>query len=210
MLLFKINEQVDIVSSIGFRGGFVEKNQILQQGLKQLNNFARSELKLAADENLFELEASGTDGSSFDGSNTAGFDTVTINSHAEPGSHHIGFVQPWAPQKDINALISQMKSLPKGAILFANFVNPVMAEKFRRRSISFVDCAGNLSMKNKQFDFYVKRKKLPRLHAKRIRGRAFNSAGLKLIFALFNRPELLNASYREISTQVSSNAFNDS
>ena len=174
----------------------MEKSQILQQGLKQLNDYTRNALKLSAEEDYFEVETA------VDSAAVSGFDAVSIRSPAQPDSRYIGFVQPWAPQKDINALITQMRSMPSGAILFANFVNPVMAEKFRRRSISFVDCAGNLSIKNKKFDFYVKRKKLPRLRNKRIRGRAFNSAGLKLIFALFTRPELLNATHREISSQV--------
>lgn len=112
------------------------------------------------------------------------------------------FVQSWAPQKDINALIAQIKAMPSKAILFADFVNPVMAEKFRQQSISFVDCVGNLSIKNKQHNWYVKGKKSPRLRNARVRGRAFNSAGLKLIFALFNQPRFLHASYREISNKV--------
>ena len=77
-----------------------------------------------------------------------------------------------------------------------------MADKFRKRSIAFVDCAGNLSIKSKQLNYYVKGKKPPRLRSKRVRGRAFNSAGLKLIFAIFNQPEFLQASYRDISNKV--------
>lgn len=111
-------------------------------------------------------------------------------------------VQSWAPQKDINALISQIKSMPGKAVLFADFINPVMAEKLRRRSIAFVDCAGNLSLKSRQLNEYVKGKKLPRLRSQRVRGRAFNPAGLKLIFALFNQPRFLNSSYRDISNKV--------
>ena len=110
--------------------------------------------------------------------------------------------QPWAPQKDINALIAQIKAAPDKAILMADFVNPVMAEKLRKRSIAFVDCAGNLSIKNKQINEYVKGKKLSKLRSQRVRGRAFNPAGLKLIFALFNQPRFLNSSYRDISNKV--------
>ena len=170
----------------------MEKNQILQEGLKQLNEYAGHTLNLTSNGNLFELVTDGTDN----------HEVVTTGHGSAAGSRHAIFIQPWAPQKDINALISQMKSMSAAAILFANFINPVMAEKFRRRGIFFVDCAGNLSLKNSQFDFYVKRKKLAHLGAKRVRGRAFNSAGLKLIFAIFNQPELLHATYRDISKKV--------
>ncbi|RKZ56225.1 MAG: hypothetical protein DRQ44_16925 [Gammaproteobacteria bacterium] len=170
----------------------MEKNQILQESLKQLNDHARAELSLASNENLFEL-ASGS---------MQDYDAVTINSSADPALSYKAFIQPWAPQKDINTLIMHMKSMPASTILLANFVNPVMAEKFRRRSLSFVDCAGNLSIKNERFNFYVKGKKRPHFRARHVRGRAFNSAGLKLIFAIFNQPELLHSTYREISSKV--------
>ncbi len=171
----------------------MEKSQILQEGLKQLNDFARTRMNLALHDNLFTLAKHDVDN----------YDAVAINSNApDLGPIFTAFVQPWAPQKEINALISQIKSISSKVILFADFVNPVMAEKFRRRSISFVDCAGNLNIKDGCFDFYVKGKKPSRLRAKRVRGRAFNTAGLKLIFAIFNQPQLLHASYREISKSV--------
>ena len=169
----------------------MEKSQILQQGLKQLNDFARGEMNLALNENLFTLAKNDVDN----------YDAVVINS-SDPELFYTGFVQPWAPQKDINALITQIKSISSKVILFADFVNPVMAEKFRRRSISFVDCAGNLFIKNERVSFYVKGKKTSSLRAKRVRGRAFNTAGLKLIFAIFNQPQLLHATYRDISKTV--------
>ncbi len=185
------------------------KNEIVRNSLKQLNAYARSQLKLAPDDNFITLSDSVVE-QDIDGQYGQSLDTVAIkyaNDFAsgltsESASIYPALIQPWAPQKDIDALIKQMKLMPAGAILLADFVNPVMAEKFRRRSISFADCAGNLSFKNKRFDFYVKRKKRPHLVAKRTRGKAFNSAGLKLIFALFNQPELLHATYRDLSKKV--------
>lgn len=173
----------------------MEKKQIIETALQQLNNCIGVELMSASADYLF-LQAESARGS----------DAVSIADKNCEQSYAV-LVQPWAPQKDIDALISQIKSMPSKPLLFADFVNPVMAEKLRRRSISFVDCAGNLSIKNlsvndKTFNFYVKGKKLSHLRAKRVRGRAFNSAGLKLIFAIFNRPQFLSASYREISNKV--------
>jgi hypothetical protein len=169
----------------------MEKKQVLQQALKRLNDHPVKEMKLPSDEGLF-IVSKGL--SSRD-------DAVTISS-SRLALEYTVVLQSWAPQKDIGVLISQLKSLPSTTILFADFINPVMAEKFRQRSISFVDCAGNMSIKNKQFNYYEKGKKSVRLRNKRIRGRAFNSAGLKLIFALFNQPQFLQASYRDISNKV--------
>ena len=169
----------------------MEKKQILQQALKKLNALLKEEMNLSSTEGLFSItnSASYNDG------------PAKISSGNLDQIYNV-FIQPWAPQKDINALISQMKSMPSPAILFADFINPVMAEKLRRRSISFVDCTGNMSLKSKQVDLYVKGKKSSQLRSKRVRGRAFNSAGLKLIFAIFNQPQFLQASYRDISNKV--------
>ena len=169
----------------------MEKKQILQQSLKQLNALLKEEKNFSSGEGLFSVSGRSSNGDGL----------VTISS-SNPEQAYTVLLQPWAPQKDINALISQMKSMPCPAILFADFINPVMAETLRRRSISFVDCAGNISVKNSQFDLYVKGKKSSQLRSKRVRGRAFNSAGLKLIFAIFNQPQFLHASYRDISNKV--------
>ncbi len=170
----------------------MEKKQILQEALKQLNAFMRKRKALPAEEAPFSLSKS---------SLSNGVVELTLLWAGQEQRYPV-FVQAWAPQKDINALILQIKSLPEKTILFANFVNPVMAEKLRRRSIAFVDCAGNLSLKSKSFNYYVKGKKLSQLRNRRVRGRAFNAAGLKLIFAIFNQPKFLHASYREISNKI--------
>ncbi len=196
-ILFIIFERANMMPFPGIERNYpVEKKQILQIALQQLNEHVRNELNLSSGENIFSSakQASGDS------------EIIALDSdHAE--QRYTVFVQAWAPQKNIDALISQIKSMPSKTLLFADFVNPVMAEKLRRRSISFVDCAGNLSIKDftckdKKLNLYVKGKKLSRLRSKRVRGRAFNAAGLKLIFAIFNRPQFLRASYRDISNKV--------
>ncbi|MCK5395011.1 MAG: hypothetical protein KAJ32_03420 [Gammaproteobacteria bacterium] len=169
----------------------MEKEKILQEALKLLNSFANEQMCSSSSEPVFSIKSS----------DSAGNSVLTIN-HGEINNDYGIFVQPWAPQKDINALIAQIKSISPKTILFADFVNPVMAEKFRRRSISFVDCVGNLFIKDKSLNFFVKGKKPSNLRSKRVRGRAFNTAGLKLIFAIFNQPKLLHATYRDISNEV--------
>jgi len=107
-------------------------------------------------------------------------------------------IQPWAPQQDFSVLVKKLKALSGKPVLLANFVNPVMAEKLKRQSIAFVDCVGNMNLNGT----FVKGKKDTRDVQKRSRGRAFNPAGLRLIFAFFNEPGLLNASYRDIAAKV--------
>jgi len=191
--LFNNFEQIcdSLCFSMGEEGEQVEKKQILQKALKQLNGMLKDKVSLTVDEDAFSISAGA---SSSDGH-------AVIKSENLEQTYTV-LLQAWAPQKDINALISQVKSMPPPALLFADFINPVMAGKLRQRSISFVDCAGNCSVKNDRFNVYVKGKKPSILRSKRVRGRAFNSAGLKLIFAMFNQPQFLHASYRDISNKV--------
>lgn len=169
----------------------MEKKQILRQALQHLNSLLANEEVSSPGEDVFSISSGLLN---IDG-------PVSISSELLEQTYNI-LIQPWAPQKNIDALISQIRALPAPAILFADFVNPVMAGKLRQRSIAFVDCAGNCSFKNDRFNIYVKGKKPSRLRSKRVRGRAFNSAGLKLIFALFNQPHYIQASYRDISNKV--------
>lgn len=163
----------------------MHKKQIESDALAHLNRFAEAKVGVQAVAAL--------------ASNRDGLPRLKLQDNAQS---YTVLTQPWAPQKDIAALIAQLKSLPDKGILFADFVNPVMAEKFRQRSIPFVDTAGNLSIKNENIDWYVKGKKRNQLAAQRVRGRAFNVAGLKLIFAVFNQPRFLNMPYRDISNKV--------
>jgi len=169
----------------------VEKKQILRQALQHLNSLLNKQMGSFPDKDVLSISSGLLN---IDG-------PVTITSEDLNQTYNV-LVQPWAPQKNIEAMISQLRAMPAPAVLFADFVNPVMAGKLRQRSINFVDCAGNCSFKSDRVNIYVKGKKPSRLRSKRMRGRAFNSAGLKLIFALFNQPHYLQASYRDISNKV--------
>jgi len=169
----------------------VEKKQILRQAAQHLNSLLNKQMGSAPDKDVLSISSGLLN---IDG-------PVTITSEDLNQTYNV-LVQPWAPQKNIEAMISQLRAMPAPAVLFADFVNPVMAGKLRQRSINFVDCAGNCSFKSDRVNIYVKGKKPSRLRSKRMRGRAFNSAGLKLIFALFNQPHYLQASYRDISNKV--------
>ena len=126
----------------------MEKKQILQVALQQLNDYLGSELNRPASAMSFSLVKQVLDDR----------EVITLNG-GDAGCQYTVLVQAWAPQKDINALISQIKSMPGKAILFADFVNPVMAEKFRQRSIPFVDCAGNMSLRDQPLQFIRQRQK---------------------------------------------------
>ncbi len=112
------------------------------------------------------------------------------------------YIQSWAPQQDFLSLLKRLNGVSGNVLLLADFVNPVMAEKLRQQCINFVDCAGNMCLQTKALDVFVNNNKDMRQMHRHNKGRVFNPAGLKLLYAFFNAPELLNASYRSISNEV--------
>lgn len=119
-----------------------------------------------------------------------------------PGGTAPAWVQAWAPQQNFDALAARVRGLSPGAVLLADFVNPVMADKFRRRGIQFVDMAGNIYFRSEGLQVFHRRRPDVRPGKKRVKGRAFNPAGLKLLHAFFNRPALLAMPYRDIADSV--------
>jgi len=112
------------------------------------------------------------------------------------------FVQSWAPQQNFPALLKRLKSVSGEVVLLADFINPVMAEKLRESAIQFIDCSSNMLLHRHGLDVFQKGNTDVRLLQKRVRGRVFNPAGLRLLYAFFTRPELLNVSYRKIASEV--------
>lgn len=92
----------------------------------------------------------------------------------------------------------QRTGLP--TLIATEYVNPRMAETLIAKNIPFLDTAGNALVNADDVFVLVTGLKLP-AEQKRAQAptRAFRTTGLKLILALLNDPQLLNARYREIA-----------
>jgi hypothetical protein len=113
-------------------------------------------------------------------------------------------VKRWAPQANIGALINQVQALPMQGVLVADYINPKMAEKLREQCVQFIDTVGNAYLDIPPVYVLVTGKRKPKQEAgvKSDTNRAFDRAGLKVVFAFLCRPELVTASYREIADVV--------
>ncbi len=93
----------------------------------------------------------------------------------------------------------QMARLPEQGLLVAEYVNPNIAERLKQMNVLFLDTVGNAYFNVPPFFIYTKGQK-PSLKTYGERPtRAFDQAGLKVIFALLCRPELVDAPYRTIA-----------
>lgn len=111
----------------------------------------------------------------------------------------------WATNKNIGVLINKAKFIGKEGILIADYINPNLAQRLKKEGIQFLDACGNAYINNKKYFIYVKGNKVTdNLHTptEPTTRRMFNTAGLKIIFALLNDEKLIIQTYRTIADRA--------
>jgi len=83
-------------------------------------------------------------------------------------------------------------------ILIAKYISKDAATELKNREINYIDIAGNAYIKNNELAILVEGQKSVSKE-KTNQSRAFQEAGIKIIFYLLLRPENLQHSYREIA-----------
>jgi len=111
-------------------------------------------------------------------------------------------VKRWAQHANLGAVINQVTNLPLKGILVADYVNPNMAAKLREMNVQFIDAAGNAYINLPPVYVFVTGNRKPAIDTATKDGgnRAFDRTGLKVVFAFLCRPDLINATYREIAS----------
>ena len=117
------------------------------------------------------------------------------------GKHQTFLVEAkrWLTPGTLGHVVTRLRDFGKHGMLVADYVTPPVAEKLKELDIAFVDVAGNAYLRRPPVFIWVTGRK-PTAERRRIRaGRAFQPTGLKLVFALLCRPDLVNAGFREIA-----------
>jgi hypothetical protein len=99
----------------------------------------------------------------------------------------------------LGTVVAYLARFGKPGILVTGYINQQMAERLKALDVAFLDTAGNAYLNTpKQFVYVTGRKpQTPAPREKRVR--ALRTTGLKVIFALLCRPDLVNAPYRDIA-----------
>jgi hypothetical protein len=108
-------------------------------------------------------------------------------------------IKKYVSQAALGQVVDQMRR--SGArVLVTEYVNPKLADRLRLLDVPFIDTAGNAYLKFPPFFVFVRDMKPERKPVKAERPRPFGTAGLKIVFALLSKPELVNETYRGIAT----------
>lgn len=99
----------------------------------------------------------------------------------------------------LGVAVQQLQKFPQRGLIVTQYVTPQIAELLKEMDVLFIDLAGNAYINEPPLFIFVKGNKLPDTYRKVPQARAFQPAGLKVVFALLCNPGLENAPFREIA-----------
>jgi hypothetical protein len=111
-------------------------------------------------------------------------------------------VKRWLTPGNLGQVVTRLRDLGPAALLITDYVTPQVAAKLKELDIPFADMAGNAYLRGPNFLVWLTGRrplairKLPRA------GRAWQPAGLKLIFALLCNPDWIALGYRELAARA--------
>jgi hypothetical protein len=100
---------------------------------------------------------------------------------------------------NLGVIAKQVAHLPQPALLVTEYVNPNQAERLKQMNVFFLDTVGNGYLNVPGVFIYAKGQKPPAKLLTERPTRAFRQAGLKVIFTLLCRQDLLGGPYRTVA-----------
>jgi hypothetical protein len=95
--------------------------------------------------------------------------------------------------------LEQLSTLTKRpTLVIGKYIALDVAKEMKENGINYLDVAGNCYIKNKELIIYIAGQKVQRKE-KTNQTKAFQEAGIKIIFNLLSNPENLQLSYRELA-----------
>lgn len=111
-------------------------------------------------------------------------------------------VKPEITQGNKSIVLQQLKDASREenlpVLLITKYIPSVIAKSFVKEGINYIDAAGNCNIQYNGILLIIEGKKIERL-PKTNQPRAFQEAGIKLIYCLLVNPGNINKSFRELS-----------
>jgi len=100
---------------------------------------------------------------------------------------------------NLGVTAEQVTRLPQPALLATEYVNPNMAKRLKQMNVFFIDTVGNAYLDVPGVFIYTMGQRPPAKPFTERPMRAFRQAGLKVIFALLCKQDLLGGPYRAVA-----------
>jgi hypothetical protein len=111
-------------------------------------------------------------------------------------------VKRWLTPGNLGAVATRLKALGPGGLLITDYATPGVAERLKALDIPFADTAGNAYLRGPNFLVWVTGNRLPETDRPPHAGRAWQPAGLKLVFALLCNPDWITLGYRALAARA--------
>jgi len=108
-------------------------------------------------------------------------------------------IRPNLTPANLGPIVAGLETLPERAILITRYVNPRIADRLRALDTQFIDIAGNAYLNDPPLFVFITGRKPLEAEYKEPVGRAFNPAGLRILFALLCNPGLEDETLRIIA-----------
>ena len=125
----------------------------------------------------------------------------------EADTQLVAEIKKWAPHVNLGAVMNRINHIAGQGrgMLLADYINPNMGERLKEAHIQFIDTAGNAYINQPPVYIYIKGNK-PKLNVVEggweKTGRAFQTTGMRVVFAFLRDKNLINAPYRQIAEQA--------
>ncbi|HKK01563.1 MAG TPA: hypothetical protein VJ955_05300, partial [Desulfuromonadales bacterium] len=100
-------------------------------------------------------------------------------------------------QPVLQLLTTEVGAMP--TVLLTDYLPETLAQHFRSAGAEFIDTAGNAHLGRPPLYVEIAGRKRPQPAGRR--GRAFESAGLKLVYLFLRQPESMNWTYRKLAAE---------
>lgn len=132
--------------------------------------------------------------------NGANWDAKIMINHDNLNERYFVEIKKKILPTDLPRILEQTKKI-KPLIIIGEYITPQAKEILKINKIPYVDTAGNMFLKSKNIYVYIQTNKTNRDKIK-TNTKAFNKAGLKVIYQFLINPELINKPYRYIGEKA--------
>jgi hypothetical protein len=111
-------------------------------------------------------------------------------------------IKRWLTPGNLGPVVTRLRDLGAAALLITDYVTPQVAEKLKELDIPFADAAGNAYLRGPNFLVWLTGRRPQTTNKPPRAGRAWQTTGVKLTFALLCNPDWIALGYRELAAHA--------
>jgi len=101
-------------------------------------------------------------------------------------------------EQSLHGILNQVKQNPEEWLLICQYIPKPIKEKLKNRAVNYLETAGNCFIRKDGLYFYINDKAVTNQRQPK-EGKLWKQAGLKFLFGILLKPELINQPYRTIA-----------